>query len=148
MVCKLNIQPVKTEERFKKCVYIAEYAVSSNRMCAPMPPELLAAIVTFDGDLNFTIYGTSQGTFILRIVNFTVIPSCKDYLNSVVMLEAESNKGVRSMATLEIVKENHVNLLEKITRPAQPQCSLCSNTAQERCGRSRRYAGGRNETVA
>lgn len=30
------------------------------------------------------------------------------------MLEAESNKGVRSMATLEIVKENHVNLLEKI----------------------------------
>lgn len=64
------------DEGFAECTYIAEDTVAFNKMCAPMAPEPPAAIVVYEGGLDFTVYATSQSTFILRIVNSSVIPGC------------------------------------------------------------------------
>ncbi len=62
------------EKGFEECAYIAEDTVSFNKMCAPAAPEQPGSIVRWDGDMDFTVWSTTQSTFILRIINSTVIP--------------------------------------------------------------------------
>ncbi|WP_231038104.1 hypothetical protein [Pectinatus brassicae] len=60
------------------------------------------------------------------------------------MLEAESNKGVRSMAALEPATKNRVKLLEKSPKQRQSQCGLSPSQAKERRGGGRQNGGWRN----
>ncbi|MDR1580447.1 MAG: xanthine dehydrogenase family protein molybdopterin-binding subunit [Synergistaceae bacterium] len=62
------------EKGFEECGYIAEDVVSFDKKAAPLSPEPPGCIVNWEGDLTFTVYATSQSTFILKIINGTVIP--------------------------------------------------------------------------
>lgn len=61
----------------EECDFIAEDTVEFMGMCAPNAPEPPGAIVRWDGGLNFTVWGTSQSCFLLKLVNESVLPGIK-----------------------------------------------------------------------
>ncbi len=66
----------EVEKGFEACEFIAEDTIEFNKMTAPLSPEPPGAVVKWEGGLNFTIWGTTQSTFILKIVNASIIPGC------------------------------------------------------------------------
>ena len=61
----------------EKCDFEAEDTIEFMGMCAPNAPEPPGAIVRWDGGLNFTVWGTSQSAFLLKLVNESVLPGIK-----------------------------------------------------------------------
>ena len=70
-----NGDPAKAFE--EKCKYIAEDTIEFMGMCAPNAPEPPGVIVRWDGDLKFSLWGTSQSAFLLKLVNESVLPGIK-----------------------------------------------------------------------
>lgn len=62
------------EKGFEECAFIAEDTIDFAKKAAPLAPEPPGAIVRWDGDYNFTIWATSQSSYILKILNSSVIP--------------------------------------------------------------------------
>lgn len=71
-----HLETGDVEKGFAECEYIAEDTIEFNKMPAPLSPEPPGAIVKWEGGVNFTIWGTTQSTFILKIVNSSIIPGC------------------------------------------------------------------------
>ncbi len=61
----------------EECDFVAEDTVAFMGMCAPNAPEPPGAIVRWDGGMNFTVWGTSQSCFLLKLVNESVLPGIK-----------------------------------------------------------------------
>ena len=64
------------EKGFEECAYIAEDTVEFAKMPAPLAPEPPGAVVRWEGGDDFTVWGTSQSGYILKLVNSSVIPGC------------------------------------------------------------------------
>ncbi|MDD7446561.1 MAG: xanthine dehydrogenase family protein molybdopterin-binding subunit [Clostridiales bacterium] len=61
----------------EKCAYEAEDTIEFMGMCAPNAPEPPGVIVRWDGGLKFSLWGTSQSCFLLKLVNESVLPGIK-----------------------------------------------------------------------
>ena len=64
------------EKGFEECASIAEDTVEFAKMPAPLAPEPPGAVVRWEGGDDFTVWGTSQSGYILKLVNSSVIPGC------------------------------------------------------------------------
>ena len=61
----------------EKCAYEAEDAIEFMGMCAPNAPEPPGVIVKWEGGMKFSLWGTSQSAFLLKLVNESVLPGIK-----------------------------------------------------------------------
>lgn len=77
-----HMQRGDVEEGFKECTYIAEDKVEYNKMPNPMAPEPPAVIVRYDGDMNFTVWATTQGPFICKTMGNFVMPTANFKVNA------------------------------------------------------------------
>jgi CO/xanthine dehydrogenase Mo-binding subunit len=88
------------EQGFAECTYIAEDTVSFSSMCAPSAPEPPGTIVRWEGDLNFTVWGTAQSSFILKLVNESVILGSKV---KALTFNVGGSYGNKQSLTLEVI---------------------------------------------
>lgn len=102
------------EKGFEECEFIAEDIVAFAKMPAPAAPEPPGAIVKWEGGKDFTVWATSQGAHICKIINSSVIPECDltiktfnvggSYGNKQSVAVPVMNAALLSMATNRPVK--------------------------------------------
>jgi CO/xanthine dehydrogenase Mo-binding subunit len=63
------------DEAFANCAFVAEDRIGFDKKPGTQSPETPGVIVRWDGGDNYHIWATSQGIFVLQIVNGTVIPA-------------------------------------------------------------------------
>jgi CO/xanthine dehydrogenase Mo-binding subunit len=63
------------DKAFAELPFVAEDKVGFDKKPGTQSPETPGVIVRWDGDDNYHIWATSQGIFVLQIVNGTVIPA-------------------------------------------------------------------------
>jgi CO/xanthine dehydrogenase Mo-binding subunit len=63
------------DSAFEHCAFVAEDKVGFDKKPGTQSPETPGVIVRWDGDDKYHIWATSQGLFVLQIVNGTVIPA-------------------------------------------------------------------------
>jgi len=61
------------EKGFDECVYIAEDTVEFEAMCAPAAPEPPGALARWDGGNNYTLWGTTQSTHLMKAFNSAIL---------------------------------------------------------------------------
>jgi hypothetical protein len=64
------------ETGFEECAFVADDTVEFAKMAAPMAPEPLGALVRWDGGDDYTVWVTSQSSYVCKILNSSVIPNC------------------------------------------------------------------------
>lgn len=63
------------EAAFENCAFVASDRIGFDKKPATQAPENPGVIVRWDGGDNYHMWATSQGIFVLQIVNGTVIPA-------------------------------------------------------------------------
>lgn len=77
-----HIQRGDIEKGFEECEFIAEDFVEFAQKPTPLPPESPGVVATWDGGNDYTVYGTTQSSFIMSIQNETVIPGFRVHAKS------------------------------------------------------------------
>ncbi|MDR2197823.1 MAG: molybdopterin-dependent oxidoreductase [Coriobacteriales bacterium] len=70
-----NLKSGDIEAKFAECAFIAEDRIAFDKKPGTQSPETPGLIVKWEGGDNYHIWATSQGLFVLQIVNGTVIPA-------------------------------------------------------------------------
>jgi CO/xanthine dehydrogenase Mo-binding subunit len=63
------------EKGLEDCAFVAEDTVEFAKMASPLAPEQPGALVRWDGGDEYTVWATSQSSYICKIFNSSVIPN-------------------------------------------------------------------------